>query len=170
MCGFVTLPSARQQRRMCHLLDPRLRGDDGVRRKGRWVSWHCWSTTPCPHPVQPHRPLSSFPRRRESRRRHGEPANISRTTASPPAPVIPAPAGLQTGPQRAVTSIYTYSHGRFCLRLSSNARILSACARVRPISSRPLSMQCLRCAVISKANDCPDGVMTVCAARSTVRR
>ncbi len=78
-----------------------------------------------------------------------------------PKTVTPAKAGVRVVRLRYPAN----SQGCAALCLASNARISSACTSVRPMSSRPFSRQCLRCGVMSKLK--PDGVVTVCAARST---
>src|SRR6516165_305847 len=47
--------------------------------------------------------------------------------------------------ERDPNRIALYAHGRAALPFSSNLAILSFLTRVRPMSSRPLSRQCLRC-------------------------
>ncbi|MNR06120.1 hypothetical protein D3C85_1221820 [compost metagenome] len=60
------------------------------------------------------------------------------------------------------------SQGLLSRCFTSKALIASASCRVRPISSKPLSRQCLRKASTSKPYCLPSGRVTVCAARSTV--
>jgi len=62
------------------------------------------------------------------------------------------------------------SHGCSKRRLASNSRILSTWRRVRPISSRPCTRQCLRNASTSKRSTLPSGRVTVWASRSMRRR
>ena len=61
-----------------------------------------------------------------------------------------------------------HAQGRAALAFCSKLPIFSLLTMVRPISSRPLSRQCLRCGSISNFTTPPSGPRISCLTRSTV--
>src|SRR6056297_3049095 len=62
------------------------------------------------------------------------------------------------------------TQGRSCADFASKLSIAPTFSNVRPMSSNPLSRQCLRHVSTSNAKAVPSAVVTVCASRSTVIR